>query len=145
MTTAAMILAYEAHHGQTDKGGVPYIFHPIHLAEQIDDELSTTVALLHDVVEDTPWTLDALGERFPGEVLEALALLTHEKGVPYGDYVRAIGKNPIATKVKLADLRHNADQTRLCNASPAQREHLRQKYADAFRILEATEREERIP
>ncbi len=136
MTKAAMVLAYEAHHGQLDKGGVPYIFHPIHLAEGMEDEVSATVALLHDVVEDTPWTLEALAGRFPGEVTQALRLLTHEKGVPYEDYVRAIRDNPIAKAVKLADLRHNSDQTRLGAVSPEKAAQLRQKYEKAFRILE---------
>ena len=65
LTQKAMLLAYDAHHGQLDKGGVPYIFHPIHLAEQMPDELTTIVALLHDVVEDTALTLDDLAHDFP--------------------------------------------------------------------------------
>ena len=70
---------YEAHKEQTDKSGLPYVFHPFHLAEQMDDEVSTVVALLHDVVEDTDCTLDDLRKMgFSGEVCEALDLLTHE-------------------------------------------------------------------
>ncbi|MGN0389569.1 MAG: HD domain-containing protein, partial [Wujia sp.] len=70
MTIQAMKVAYAAHEGQTDRSGVPYIFHPIHLAEQMDDELSCTVALLHDVVEDTGTTLEMLQKEFPPEVVE---------------------------------------------------------------------------
>ena len=101
LTIKAMVLAYNAHHGQFDKGGVPYIFHPIHLAEQMDDEISTCVALLHDTVEDTDVTLEELAERFPRELVEAVDLLTHRDGVDYFDYVRAIKANPIAVKVSL--------------------------------------------
>ena len=113
-TKRAMKLCYQAHRYQTDKSGIPYVFHPIHLAEQMDDEATTVTALLHDVVEDTAYTikdLEALG--FAPEVLDALTLLTHADGVPYLEYVAAIKQNPIARAVKLADLAHNSDLTRL--------------------------------
>lgn len=78
LTKKAMKIAYDAHQGQMDKGGLPYVFHPWHLAEQMDDEISTIAALLHDVVEDTDWTLEQLtAEGFPQEAMEVLALLTH--------------------------------------------------------------------
>ena len=84
-TKKAMKLAYKAHHGQVDKGGMPYVFHPFHLAEQMDDEISTVAALLHDVVEDTDWTLEALAaEGFPAESMEVLRLLTPKRGALYG-------------------------------------------------------------
>ena len=79
LTNRAMKLAYAAHEGQMDKCGQPYIFHPYHLAEQMDDEISTCVALLHDVVEDTDVTLDDLEKQFPPEVVEGVRLLTHEQ------------------------------------------------------------------
>lgn len=114
LTKKAMKLAYHAHDGQEDKNGIPYIFHPIHLAEQMTDEETTVCALLHDVIEDTSITLDYLREQgFPASVIEALSLLTHDKSVPYMDYVRAIKKNKIAAAVKAADLRHNIDLSRL--------------------------------
>ena len=133
----AMKLAYEAHHGQVDKGGMPYVFHPFHLAEQMDDEISTVAALLHDVVEDTDWTLEALAaEGFPAESLEVLQLLTHPKEEPYMDYIARLQHNPIAVKIKLADLRHNSDFTRLSAVTASQKERLRQKYTPAFALLE---------
>ena len=136
-TKKAMKLAYEAHHGQVDKGGMPYVFHPFHLAEQMDDEISTVAALLHDVVEDTDWTLEALAaEGFPAESLEVLQLLTHPKEEPYMDYIAQLQHNPIAVKIKLADLRHNSDFTRLSAVTASQKERLRQKYAPAFALLE---------
>ena len=133
LTIKAMNLAYTAHHGQFDKGGVPYIFHPIHLAESMDDEISTCVALLHDTVEDTDVTLEELAREFPKEVVEAIALLTHDENVEYFDYVRMIKTNPIATKVKLADLAHNGDPKRICNQGNQERRRV--KYAAARKIL----------
>ena len=114
MTKKAMRLCFDAHKDQVDKSNIPYVFHPIHLAEQMQDEETTTVALLHDVVEDTDITLQQLAEMgFSAAVVEAIGLMTHDDGVPYMDYVAKIAKNPIAAKVKLADLRHNSDLTRL--------------------------------
>lgn len=137
LTMKAMKLAYEAHHGQTDKAGMPYIFHPMHLAEQMEDEFSTCVALLHDVVEDTSVTLAQLEESFPAEVVQAVALMTHADGADYFDYVRIIKGNEAARKVKLADLAHNSDATRL-PAAAADDEHTRarlEKYSRARSIL----------
>lgn len=141
MTIAAMRLAYAAHHGQCDKSGVPYIFHPCHLAEQMPDEISTCVALLHDVAEDTAVTLDALARRFPPEVIAPLRLLTRAPGQPYLDYIRALRRDPVARRVKLADLAHNLDDSRLlaCGAADeAERARLRQKYTAALAILHAS-------
>ena len=137
LTNKAMKLAYRAHHGQVDKCGIPYIFHPIHLAEAMDDEISCCVALLHDVVEDTDVTLEDLKAIFPTEVTDAIALMTHREDTDYFEYVRAIKQNPIARKVKLADLAHNSDQTRCVDSglSEARLLRWRAKYAEAYRIL----------
>lgn len=142
LTQKAMLLAYDAHHGQLDKGGVPYIFHPIHLAEQMPDELTTIVALLHDVVEDTDLTLDDIAGDFPPAVIDALRLLTHKPGTNYLDYVRALRNNPIAATVKRADLLHNSDEARLalCLISEAKKNRLRQKYQKALTLLEGQDR-----
>lgn len=113
LTKKAMILAYEAHQGQKDKAGIPYIFHPIHLAEQMPDESSVCVALLHDVVEDTHVTLEDLEQQFPSEVTEAVRLLTRGRGQTYMEYIQCLKQNPLAVKVKLADLAHNMDTSRL--------------------------------
>ena len=136
-TKRAMKLCYKAHNGQVDKSGLPYVHHPLHLAEQMDDEDSTVVALLHDVVEDTDYTIkDIKGMGFGVAVAEALALLTHDPSVPYFDYVESIAENPLATKVKLADLEHNSDITRL-NHEPTSTDRERlQKYMKAKIILE---------
>ena len=138
LTNKAMRLAYEAHHGQVDKGGQPYIFHPYHLAEQMTDEIATCVALLHDVVEDTSVTMDELEQEFPKEVTDALKLLTHDKDTDYFVYVRAIKTNPVARAVKLADLAHNGDESRLAGCKDVSEEQLarwRGKYRRANAIL----------
>lgn len=135
-TKRALKLCYKAHAGQVDKSGLPYVHHPFHLAEQMDDEESTIVALLHDVAEDTKYTLkDLKGMDFGDNVIEALTLLTHEDDVPYMDYVREISGNPLAAKVKLADLEHNMDLSRL-NHEPTEKDlQRRDKYQKAKGIL----------
>lgn len=116
MTKKALKLSFEAHQNQVDKSGMPYVFHPFHLAEQMEDENTTIVALLHDVVEDTDIGFDDLYKMgFSQTVIEALKLLTHDDNEPYEDYINMIKKNEIAKAVKLADLRHNSDLTRLDN------------------------------
>lgn len=113
-TKKALKLCFEAHRDQLDKSGMPYVFHPFHLAEQMDTEEKVVVALLHDVVEDTDYTIEDLSEMgFGKEIIDAITLLTHAPDVEYMDYVRNIKKNPIAKAVKLADLAHNSDPTRL--------------------------------
>jgi len=137
LTRTAMQIAFRAHEGQVDKAGMPYIFHPMHLAEAMDDEISCCTALLHDTVEDTDITFTELEKEFPAEVLDALKLLTHEEGTDYFDYVRAIKENPVAVKVKLADLAHNSDQSRLsgCDMAEETLAYFRSKYAKAKAIL----------
>ena len=137
MTKLALKLCFEAHKTQTDKSGMPYVFHPFHLAEQMRDEDTTVVALLHDVIEDTDYTLDDLRELgFEDRVISAIALMTHDDAVPYMEYVAEIKKNPIARAVKLADLRHNSDMTRLDTVSPWDEKRAK-KYAEAIRLLES--------
>ena len=137
LTNAAMRIAYKAHHGQLDYNGIPYIFHPIHLAESMDDEISCCVALLHDTVEDTDVTLEDLKAIFPAEVTDAVALLTHNEGTDYFDYVRAIKGDPVARKVKLADLAHNSNQSRCIGSdlSEERKSKWREKYEKAVKIL----------
>ncbi len=136
MTKRAMRLCFEAHRNQVDKGGMPYVFHPFHLAEQMTDDITTVTALLHDVVEDTDITPSDLSDfGFPAEVIDALVLLTHDDSVPYMDYVALIKHNPVAKAVKLADLRHNSDLSRLDEISEKASERA-EKYARAIAFLE---------
>ena len=137
MTKKALCLCFEAHKEQKDKSGLPYVFHPFHLAEQMETEETTVVALLHDVVEDTDYSLADLEDMgFSKSVLDALALLTHDPSVDYMDYVRAIKANPIARTVKLADLRHNSDLTRLDTVDEKALARV-EKYQKARILLEA--------
>lgn len=134
LTKKAMKLAYNAHHGQLDRSGIPYIFHPLHLAEEMDEEIACTVALLHDVVEDTKFSMQDLEKEFPSEVIEALKLLTHDKSVDYFEYVEKIKSNPTAKKVKIADVMHNSDETRLDSISEKDLKR-REKYRKALALL----------
>lgn len=114
MTKKALKLSFDAHKKQVDKSGMPYVYHPFHLAEQMNDEDTTIVALLHDVVEDTDIGFNELiGMGFSNKIIEALKLLTHDDSVPYEQYIDMIKSNDIAKAVKLADLRHNSDLSRL--------------------------------
>ena len=114
MTKRAIKLMYEVHKNQVDKAGLPYVLHPIHVAEEMPDETTTIVALLHDVVEDSNITFETLIKLgFNEEVIESLKLLTHNDNVDYFEYIKTVGTNPISTKVKLADLKHNSDLSRL--------------------------------
>ena len=100
------------------------------------DETTTVVALLHDVIEDTDYTFnDLIAMGFYGAIIEAIELMTHEEGVPYMDYVEKIKSNPIAREVKLADLRHNSDLSRL--DAPTEKDKMRvEKYRKAIVLLE---------
>ena len=138
ITNKAMMVAYNAHHGQVDKCGIPYIFHPIHLAEQMDDEISCTVALLHDVVEDTEITIKDLAKLFPVEVIDAVNILTRNKETSYYEYIEALKSNKVAVKVKLSDLDHNLDITRMTyedSLESAKVKALRSRYKKAKEIL----------
>jgi (p)ppGpp synthase/HD superfamily hydrolase len=135
LTKRALTLCFAAHKDQVDKSGLPYVFHPFHLAEQMPDELTTVTALLHDVVEDTPYTLADLRDiGFPEPVLAALALLTHDDGAPYLAYVARIKENPIAKTVKLADLLHNSDLTRMDHVDEQALARV-EKYRKAMELL----------
>ena len=136
LTKKALKLCFEAHKEQVDKSGMPYVFHPFHLAEQMTDEATTIVALLHDVVEDTELTFDDLEKQgFGEEIISALKLLTHNDDTPYMDYVAKIKNNKIATAVKLADLRHNSDLTRL-DVVDEKALKRKEKYEKAIKLLE---------
>ncbi len=136
MTMKAVNIMFEAHKDQRDKSGLPYVFHPWHVAEQMTDESACTAALLHDVIEDTDITPEyLLNAGISREVVEAVLLLTHEPGTDYLDYVRRLKSNPIARAVKLADLRHNSDPTRTV-LNPTEHDIQRhEKYKKAIAIL----------
>jgi len=137
----AIRIALDAHAGESDKAGQPYILHPLTLMLQMDTEEAMIVAVLHDIVEDsdvTPEQLAAAG--FSADVLAALALLTHDTAaVPYDDYIAAIASDDtpahaLARKVKLADLAHNMDVRRLPEVTLRDLGRL-EKYRRAWKTL----------
>jgi (p)ppGpp synthase/HD superfamily hydrolase len=134
---SCIALALEAHGGQVDRYGGPYILHPLQLMLQMDTEVEMMTAVLHDVVEDSDKTLQdiaALGA--PPEVVTAVALLTHDKeNVPYETYIQAVKPNPLARRVKLADLEHNMDLRRMDRVEEKDLARL-QKYQRARAVLQ---------
>lgn len=134
LTRKAMIIAYNAHQNQFDKAGVPYVYHPIHIAEQMETEEECIVALLHDTVEDTDITFEQLSKEFDGKIVNILKLLTRNKNEDYMKYINKLKEDPIARKVKIADIIHNADETRL-NKITAKDIIRRNKYKRALEIL----------
>ena len=130
MTKKALNLAYERHQGQFDKQGVPYIFHPYSVAQLVDSEYEVTVALLHDILEDTDTTEYEIYKEFPKEVVEAVKTLTRLPDETYKDFIKRVSKNPLAKKVKLADLAHNTDKSR--GQIP---ENLKERYEWAINYL----------
>lgn len=135
LTRKAIMVAYKAHEGQMDRAGLPYILHPIHVAEQMKDEDTCVVALLHDVIEDTDITLEDLREYgFTEAQLEGVRIMTHEEGVEYFDYIRTVKTNPLALAVKLEDLKHNSDETRIIDMTDKDIKRL-EKYKKALKIL----------
>ena len=135
LTKRAILFAFDAHRGQYDKSGLPYITHPLHVAESMESEDECVVALLHDVLEDTDITIEDLTRiGITDRQIAALKLLCHDDSVPYLEYVQAIRGDQIARKVKLADLHHNSDLTRL-NVITTQDIERVEKYKLAIEIL----------
>lgn len=112
----ALQLALSIHAGQTDRAGRPYILHPLTLMMQMDTDDERITAVLHDTIEDSDTTINQLQQKLnlPPHIAEAVDLLSHDKTeMDYDSYVKRLAANPLARKVKLADLRHNMDLTRL--------------------------------
>lgn len=133
MINKALNIAYKAHHGQKDKGNVPYIFHPYHIAEKFNNETDICVAILHDVLEDTFVSKEELEGYFPKEVIEPLVLLTRSTHDTYFEYIKNICSNPIAKKVKIEDIKHNLVFERIQNKT--RNEKLKKRYLKALEIL----------
>jgi (p)ppGpp synthase/HD superfamily hydrolase len=110
----AIAIAAQAHQDQHDKAGAPYILHPLRMMLRMSSEAEMMAAVLHDVVEDTDWTLDQLRQAgFAEEVVQAVECLTHRDHETYDEFVARVRTNAIASKVKLADLEDNMDMRRL--------------------------------
>lgn len=132
----AALIAYNAHKDQSDKGGYPYIMHPIHIAEQMETEDETIAALLHDVIEDTDIGFDYLKkEGFSDTVINCLKILTKDPNEDYMDYIRKIKKTGgIALKIKKADMAHNMIAERISKKIQSDESRM-EKYRAAFDIL----------
>jgi conserved hypothetical protein len=114
MINRALKIACKAHNGQVDKGGNPYIFHPIRVALNCNTQQEKIVALLHDVVEDTPITIEDLRMAgFANDIIDAVKCLTKTEEEGYKDFIKRVSANKIATQVKIQDLKDNMDITRL--------------------------------
>lgn len=133
----AIMVAAEMHEGQFDKGGQPYILHPLRLLLKAQDDESRIVAVLHDVIEDSCYTfLDLKLDEFSKEVINAIDCLTHREGESYEDYIQRIKLNQLATKVKLLDLEDNSDLSRIPNYTEKDIKRA-EKYQKAYKDLES--------
>ncbi len=131
----AICIAARAHKGQRDKAGAPYLLHPLRMMMRMTSEVAMIAAVLHDVVEDSDWTLEQLCEEgFSGEVLEAVDCLTHREGESYQEFVERIRANPIARQVKIADLEDNMNIQRISHLGAKDLERL-EKYHKAWCVL----------
>ncbi|MCW6682250.1 GTP pyrophosphokinase [Aerococcaceae bacterium NML160702] len=132
MLELALNIAKKAHADQIDKAGQEYILHPIHVASLVDTTEAKAVALLHDVIEDSNYTAGALlREGLPYEVVEAVEVLTKKSSESYDEYLNKLKDNELARVVKIADLTHNSDLTRLPNITFKDLER-QQKYRQAI-------------
>lgn len=135
LTKKALALSFEAHKAQVDKTGLSYVYHPFHLADQMRTEAEACVALLHDTIEDAGYTPQTLADAgMPDEVIEAVVALSHDTSVPYLDYVLGLRDKPLARAVKIADLKHNSNLSRLKKVKPSDRRRY-VKYQMALALL----------
>ena len=135
MVDLALSIARQAHEGQLDKAGVDYIEHPIYVASQVDTEEEKAVALLHDVIEDSSVTAEELlNAGLPETVVTAIQILSKKKGQDYQTYLENVKSNPLARVIKLADLKHNSDLSRLSSVTDKDLERL-EKYKKAIDYL----------
>ena len=135
MITKAFCIACNAHKGQKDKAGAPYILHPLTVALHVKGRARKTVALLHDVVEDTDITIDYLVKSgFSDDVVRAVAAITKSGAETYDEYLYRVRANSIARDVKLADLHHNCNLTRLKEVTDRDKKRVK-KYEQAISFL----------
>ena len=135
----AIAIAAQAHQDQYDKAGAPYILHPLRMMLRMSSEIEMMAAILHDVVEDTEWTLDKLRQAgFSEEVVQAVECLTHRDHETYDEFIARVRTNAIASKVKLADLEDNMDMRRLRTLTEKDAERLH-KYHQAWLALRQAE------
>lgn len=135
----AIALAARLHEGQRDKAGEPYILHPLQVMLSVEGEEARIVAILHDVLEDSQHSAQELLEQgFSARIVDAIEALTRRESETYEEFIRRAGANPLARKVKIADLNHNLDLRRLPSLSDEDLARV-QRYWQALRYLAALE------
>jgi len=133
----AILIAVNAHMGQKDKSGSPYILHPLRVMQNVDTTEAKIVAVLHDVVENTDVTFDDLIEaNIPKHLVITLRLLTHNENLSYEEYIEKLAENPLAVKVKLADMKDNMDLSRLRKVADEEIERMK-KYVANYNYLKS--------
>jgi (p)ppGpp synthase/HD superfamily hydrolase len=132
----AIVLATEAHAGQTDKVNEPYILHPIRVMLAVSSERAKIVAMLHDVIEDSHYTAEDLRKQFDDEIVDAVVAISKVKGESYEEYLHRVKANSLAREVKIADVRDNASPIRLYKLEPETVKRLTTKYMKALKFLE---------
>jgi len=131
----AISIAAQAHEGQRDKAGASYILHPLRVMLKMTTEAERITAVLHDLIEDTDWTIERLSqEGFHGEILAALDCLTSREGEKYEAFIKRVQQNPLAVTVKIADLEDNLDGSRLKEVTEADEKRMA-KYRNALQVL----------
>lgn len=116
----AIALATKAHEGQIDKAGKPYLDHPLFVMENVNSLEEKIVAVLHDAVEDSELTFEQLKSAgFPEVIVKAIEAITKIEGEAYATYLERVIANPIALRVKIADVTHNLDLRRISNPTEA--------------------------
>jgi (p)ppGpp synthase/HD superfamily hydrolase len=131
----AISIAARAHEGQRDKAGAPYILHPLRVMMKMTTEEARITAVLHDLIEDTDWTIERLAqEGFHRDILDAVDCLTNTEGEEYEAFIRRVQLNPLAVTVKIADLEDNLDVSRLKEVT-AYDEKRMEKYRNALQVL----------
>lgn len=131
----ALNIAESAHKGQVDKAGEPYINHPLKVASAFEDDTRYIIAILHDVIEDSDITInDLINYGFPSNFIDALEAIT-KRGESYEEYLKKVKSNVLATQVKLEDLKHNMDLSRISNLRKKDVDRIK-KYEYARKFLE---------
>lgn len=136
----AIAFASNAHKGQLDKCGEPYILHPIRVMLSLNNKIERIVALLHDVIEDTDVTKTIIKFEFGKVVADAVDAMSKREGETYEDYLKRCASNPIALNVKRADISDNISPLRLYKMIPAKRIYLREKYSKALNYFDSLEK-----
>ncbi|CCX85794.1 uncharacterized protein BN724_01066 [Clostridium sp. CAG:590] len=135
MLEKAIEIAVEAHRGQIDKAGKEYILHPMRVMLRGRNDTEMIVGILHDVVEDTPITIDMLRlEGFSEDILTAIECVTKRRGESYGTFIDRVLTNPLATQVKLYDMEDNMNRDRIPYPTPKDEARFR-KYEKYHKVI----------